>query len=142
MSEEAKTTMSEELALEEVKRWAEANDVDLTVKNADGEDVLDAVVPKLVKCVQQGRLVVNDKDEIEYTISAKSPEGLAGEKITLIAPTTAGYMTMDKYKDKENVHKILALAAAMTGKDVAWFAKLHNTDYKVIAIIVNFFIVG
>lgn len=142
MSEEAKTTMSEELALEEVKRWAEANDIDLMVKSKDGEDVFDAAVPKLVKCVQQGRLVVNDEDGIEYTISNKSPEGVAGEKIVLTAPTTAGYMAMDKYKDKENIHKMLALAAAMTGKDVAWFAKLHNTDYKVITIIVNFFIVG
>lgn len=144
MSEEAKTTMSEELALEEVKRWAELNDIDISGAGvgADGKQEFDAIVPRLVRAVQQGRLAVNDDGDFEYTVSARSPEGFAGETITLTAPNGAAYMALDKFKDEQGVHRTLALASAMTGKDIAWFGRLHNSDYKIVVYIVSFFIAG
>lgn len=142
MSEEAKTTMSEELALEEVKRWAEANDIGISGANAEEKQEFDAIVPRLVRAVQQGRLAVNDDGDFEYTVSARSPEGFAGETITLAAPNGAAYMALDKFKGEQGVHRTLALASAMTGKDVAWFGRLHNSDYKIVVYIVSFFIAG
>lgn len=142
MSEQQKVAMSEELAMAEVERWAEANDIDLTVKNADGEQLMYKEVASLAAQVQKGRLAVNDDGEFVYTLSAKSPAGYAGEQITFHAPTCAAYMAMDKYKDTQPMHKLLAIASAMTGKDIAWFAKLANSDYKVVQYIVSFFIAG
>lgn len=144
MSEEnkAKTTMSEELAIAEVQRWADENDIDLTVTNDDGKQVFDAAVSKLAAQVRVGRLVLNDAGEFVYTISGKSPAGYAGEQITFHAPTGAAYMGMDNYKDTQAMHKLLAVASAMTGKDVSWFAKLANGDYKVVQHVVSFFIAG
>lgn len=142
MTDETKTMMSEELAEAEVHRWAEANDIDLLTRTADGQLVLDASVPKLVKAVQRGNLVVNDNGEFEYTVSGKSPQGFAGERITLKAPTGAAYMAMDSYKEQQGVHKTMAIASAITGKDVSWFGRLHNVDYKVVVTVVGFFIAG
>lgn len=139
---ESKVEMSEELAMEEVRRWAEMNDIDLTVRNADGVQVMDAAVPKLAAQVRGGRLALNDDGEFVYTVSGKSPAGFAGEKITFRPPTGAAYMAMDGYKDTQTVHKLMAFASAMTGKDVSWFSKLSNQDYKVVNNIVNFFIAG
>lgn len=142
MGEQQKVAMSEELALDEVKRWAEANDIELTAEGEDGAPKLDAAVPKLVRAMRQGRLVVNDNDELEYTVSASSPEGFAGEVLKFAAPTGAAYMGMDKYKGEEGFHRLMAVASAMTGKDVSWFSKLHNRDYKIVVYVAGFFIGG
>lgn len=77
--QKGKTTMSEELAMDEVRRWADANDIDLTVTDGDGKQVFDAEVSKLAAQVQCGRLVLNDAGEFVYTVSGKSPAGYAGE---------------------------------------------------------------
>lgn len=142
MEDEKTTVMSDELAIREVERWAEENDIDLYVKTPSGNTLLDASVPKLVKAIKNGSLVLNDDCEFEYTISKKSPEGFAGKKIVLRTPTGAAYMAMDSYKDHEGVHKTMAIMSAITGQDVSWFARLSNNDYKLINFIVGFFTAG
>lgn len=139
---ETKVTMSEELAIKEIERWAEENDIDLYVTAQDGSRILDAGVSKLVKAIQSGLLVVTDDGVFEYTISDMSPEGFAGTKIVLKSPTGTAYMAMDSFKEHQGVHKNLALASAITGKDVSWFGRISNKDYKVVTIIVAFFIAG
>ena len=64
------------------------------------------------------------------------------EKIVLKNPTGAAYMAMDKFKEQEGVHKTMAVASAITGQDIRWFSNIANNDYKVISIIVGFFIAG
>lgn len=142
MSEKSNITMTEEVAVAEVRRWAELNEIDLTVKNADGEQVMYGEVSSLAAQVRNGRLVVNNEGEFVYTVSGKSPTGYAGDQVTFHAPTGAAYMGMDTYKDTQTIHKMLAIASAMTGKDIAWFAKLSNSDFKVVQHIVSFFIAG
>lgn len=139
---EQNVVMSEELALAEVKRWAEANDIEITAEGEDGAQKLDAAVPKLVRAVQQGRLVVNDNGDFEYTVSASSPAGFAGEVLKFAEPTGAAYLTMDKFKGEQSFHKLMGVASAMTGKDVSWFSRLGNHDFKVVMYIAGFFIGG
>ena len=134
--------MSEELAMKEIERWAEDKDIDIYVVDRDGKRILDASVPRLLKEIQRGSLYLNDDCDFVYVISSKSPEGYAGEKLTLINPTGAAYMAMDKFKEQEGIHKTLAVASAITGQDIRWFANLANNDYKVVSIIVGFFIAG
>lgn len=134
--------MSEELAMKEIERWAEDKDIDIYVVDRDGKRILDASVPRLLKEIQRGSLYLNDDCDFVYVISSKSPEGYAGEKITLKNPTGAAYMAMDKFKEQEGIHKTLAVASAITGQDIRWFANLANNDYKVVSIIVGFFIAG
>lgn len=134
--------MSEELAMKEIERWAEDKDIDLYVVDGNGKKILDASVPRLLKEIQRGSLYLNDDCDFVYVISSKSPEGYAGEKLTLKNPTGAAYMAMDKFKEQEGIHKTLAVASAITGQDIRWFANIANNDYKVVSIIVGFFIAG
>ena len=134
--------MSEELAMKEIERWAEDKDIDLYVVDGNGKKILDASVPRLLKEIQRGSLYLNDDCDFVYVISSKSPEGYAGEKLTLKNPTGAAYMAMDKFKEQEGVHKTFAVASAITGQDIRWFANIANNDYKVVSIIVGFFIAG
>lgn len=134
--------MSEELAMKEIERWAEDKDIDIYVVDGNGKRILDASVPRLLKEIQRGSLYLNDDCDFVYVISSKSPEGYAGEKLTLKNPTGAAYMAMDKFKEQEGIHKTLAVASAITGQDIRWFANLANNDYKVVSIIVGFFIAG
>ena len=134
--------MSEELAMQEIERWADDNDIDLYVTVKDGTKLLDATAPKLIKAICRGSLIVNDNCEFEYTVSDKSPEGYAGTKLVIKRPTSAAYMALDSYKDQQSVHKTFALLSSMTGRDVGWFAKLDNIDYKILNIITSFFIAG
>ena len=134
--------MSEELAMKEIERWAEDKDIDIYVVDRDGKRILDASVPRLLKEIHRGSLYLNDDCDFVYVISSKSPEGYAGEKLTLKNPTGAAYLAMDKFKEQEGIHKTLAVASAITGQDIRWFANLANNDYKVVSIIVGFFIAG
>ncbi len=134
--------MSEELAMKEIERWAEDKDIDIYVVDGNGKRILDASVPRLLKEIQRGSLYLNDDCDFVYVISSKSPEGYASEKLTLKNPTGAAYMAMDKFKEQEGIHKTLAVASAITGQDIRWFANIANNDYKVVSIIVGFFIAG
>lgn len=142
MADEKATVTSEELALKEIERWADENDINLYVTTKDGDKLLDATAPKLIRAIRRGSLVLNDDCEFEYTVSDKSPEGYAGTKLVLKRPTTAAYMALDSFKEHQSVHKVFGLLSAMTGKDVSWFAKLDNIDYKILNIVTSFFIAG
>lgn len=139
---EKEKVMSEDLAMKEIERWAEDKDIDIFVMDNSGKRVLDSSIPRLLKEIQRGNLFLNDDCDFVYVVSDKSPEGYAGEKITIKNPTGAAYMAMDKFKEQEGVHKTLAVASAITGQDIRWFANIANNDYKVVSIIVGFFIAG
>lgn len=139
---EKENVMTEELAMKEVERWADDKDIDIYVTDGNGKRILDSSIPRLLKEIQRGNLYLNDDSDFVYVISNKSPEGYAGEKITLKNPTGAAYMAMDKFKEQEGVHKTMAVASAITGQDIRWFSNIANNDYKVISIIVGFFIAG
>ena len=142
MADEVKIEMSEEQAMAEIEKWAEENDFDLYVKTENGMPVIDETVPKLIKAIRAGRLVLNDDGDFEYTVSEKSPHGYAGTKITFRTPSGAGFMAMDSFKAQETVHKQLAVASASTGMDISWFGKLHAMDYKIAFYIAGFFLAG
>lgn len=139
---EEKNEMSEELAREDLEKWADANEIDLLVAGPNGEKVLDAGAAKLIKAIQKGRLVLTGDNEFEYTISEKSPAGYAGKKLLITAPGGAAYMAMDKFKDQEGFHKTAAFLSATTGQDVAFFSKIHNIDFKVLNAVASFFMAG
>lgn len=139
---EKENVMTEELAMKELERWVDDKDIDIYVTDRNGNKVLDASIPRLLKEIQRGTLYLNDDCDFVYVISSKSPEGYAGEKITLKNPNGAAYMAMDKFKEQEGVHKTMAVASAITGQDIRWFSNIANNDYKLISNIVSFFIAG
>lgn len=125
-----KEVMSAELAADELKRWAEAHGAEV----ADGGK--DRAIAE--KAIRSGLLVLGDDGEFVYTVSARSPEGCAGEPLRLVEPNLRAYMAMDGYKDTEPVHKAMAMAAAITGKPTRWFSSLSGSDWKVVSAVLSF----
>ena len=140
--DESKVKINEDLAFNEVERWADAMKVDLYVKDAEGNKVLDSAVSSLVKAVQEGSLIVNDKSEFEYTVSEASPEKIAGTVLVFKRPNGAAFLSLDKFKATEGNHKIVSMASSCTGQDISWFSKLDGYDYKIVQYIASFFIAG
>ena len=75
-----KNVMSEEMALDELKNWAEENELDIFSTDDKGRVIIDSAMLKLAKKMQEGSLSINENKEIEYTVSERSPAGYAGEK--------------------------------------------------------------
>ena len=139
---EKKELMTEEMALDELKNWAEDNDLDIFLTDDKGRVVIDNALLKLAKKMQEGVLSINDNKELEYTVSERSPAGYAGEKLTFKSPDGSAFIATDKFKEQEGAHRLLAVASAMTGQDIRWFAKLNHSDYKVVTLVTSFFIGG
>lgn len=139
---EKKNVMSEEMALDELKKWAEDNELDIFSTDDKGRTIIDSAMLKLAKKMQEGSLSINENNEIEYIVSEHSPAGYAGEKLTFTSPDGSAFMATDKFKQEEGTHRVLAVASAMTGQDIRWFAKLNHVDYKIAILIASFFIGG
>ena len=133
--------MNEEAAEKEFERWAEFQGLEF-----DGLDEKTAATVEtgfkktLVKSLMKGSLIFNDDGNLEYTVSDRSPAGYAGEKVTITGMTGKVWMAMDGYKDTEQMHKIVAAASALTGKDHSWFARLSGKDFNLFASVVGLFL--
>lgn len=129
----AETTITRDMAEQEIAEWGEANDIDLSASGMDQNTALlyGMIKDRMVKCFMGGSMIVNDAGHIVYTISKRS-EADAGVQVEIKAPTGAAYMGLDDYKADQLYHKYTALASAMTGQPVAWFSRLANFDHKVL----------
>ncbi len=126
---ESKNVMPRELAESEFAKWAEIHDID-GEENGKGKELL-------IKALENGSLVLEDGDFV-YTISTRSPENCAGEKLRLVEPNVRAYMAMDGYKDTDSIHKAMAMASAVCAKPMRWFSDLAGSDWKIISVVLSF----
>lgn len=136
---EKKTVMSEELAEKEFVRWAEGHGIDLTSFEGEKSNVFQGSRRRVVNAFMNGSLVLEDTGILEYTVSALSPEGYAGEKVKIRGMTGKAWMAMDKFKAEEQIHQLVATASAVTGKDMGWFSNLANPDFLLFTNVVALF---
>ena len=92
----------------------------------------------VTRAIRRGSLVLEDDGEFAYTVSARSPGSCAGERLRLVEPNLRAYMAMDGYKDTDQIHKAMAMAAAITGKPTRWFSSLSGSDWKVVSAVLSF----
>lgn len=134
------TNMSEEAAEKEFERWAESQDFEFDNLDEKNATAVAGFRKTLVKSFMKGTLVFNDDGNLEYTVSERSPSGYAGDKVTITSMTGKVWMAMDGYKDTEQMHKIVAAASAITGKDHSWFSQLSGKDFNLFASVVGLFL--
>ena len=123
----------------EFDRWAEAWEIDTDVDNMTEEDRdgFRTEKGKLIKAMKRGRLVYDDdKDVLIYTTCKKDEP----ENIEIARPKGDGLMAMDKYKDREGVHKTYAVLGQMTKKSPAFFSGLDGIDLKPFLSVVSLFL--
>ena len=142
MADEKNAVMSEELAENEFSRWAEENDINTDVgeMNEDEKKSFGGMKKKIVKSIASGQTVVNDGGSLEVTLGKSNPEGYAGNVLTFKAPSAQAYLGIDNFKDNQNIHKMVAVMSAMTGKDISYFSKICIKDFKLFIVIATFFL--
>ena len=126
-----------EMAEDEFNAWAEDWEIDTETEDMDDEDKTDFTTQKLklIRAMRYGRLEYNREDEtLKYTGKIKEGE------VKIKRPSGAAMMAMDKYKDREGVHKTYAILAAMTGKSANYFSSLDGIDLKPYLAVVTLFL--
>lgn len=127
--EEFKVT--KEQAEEEFKRWCETVDLDCDEAEMNEEDYK-SFLPhknKIVKAIMKGVAVI-DGENMEYTLSDKSVDGLAGKKITIPRPSAKLFSGMDGFKETQNIKRTQGAMSALCGLDIGVFTKMEIPDWK------------
>ncbi|MBQ6782298.1 MAG: hypothetical protein IJP62_13895 [Treponema sp.] len=136
---EKNEVMSEELAEKEFERWVNLANIDLSGYAEDEVVAFLKIKKRISNAFKNGSLFVNDDGTLEYEVSQASPAGYAGDKVKISGLNGRAWLAADKYKSEEQIHKLIAVASAITGKDTGWFANLASGDFLIFTNIVSLF---
>jgi ABC-type uncharacterized transport system ATPase subunit len=124
-------TIAKEVADQEFDRFVSEMDLDLDEAGMDAEDLtaFNKQKSKIIRALQRGDLIINDKGEAVYTPS--NPKSQHKEPITFHERTGASLMAMDGKKKGYDVAKTYAVLADMCNVHQNVFAGLVGSDVKV-----------
>lgn len=127
-----------EVAEAEFARWAEGADLNFDPKGWDAEDKKSFTDSKnkLVRAIELGHLVVDDKGRFVYTPQASDER----DPIVFSEPDGGALMSMDQKKKGHDMAKMFALIASITGETEVRFAKMKSRDLKVCQAITALFL--
>jgi hypothetical protein len=130
-----------ETAGAEFIRYCESNDfeTDETAMSDEEKESFADIKKRFIKCCREGRVEV-DGMNLKYTVSKLSPEGYAGDVVTIKRPGGNAFAGMDNFKERESIHKLHGFMSAMTGKDVKYFSKLDIADWKFFQAVSSLFL--
>jgi hypothetical protein len=140
-TKEEKYKIDLETAEAEFMRYCESNDFE-TDDNAMGDEEKESftdIKKRFIKCCREGRVEV-DGMNLKYTVSKISPDGFAGDLVTIKRPGGNAFAGMDNFKDRESVHKLHGFMSAMTGKEVKYFSKIDIADWKFFQAVSSLFL--
>jgi hypothetical protein len=125
----------------EFMHYCESNDfeTDETEMNDNEKESFAGIKRRFIKCCREGRVEV-DGMNLKYTISKLSPEGFAGDVVTIKRPGGNAFAGMDNFKDRESVHKLHGFMSAMTGKEIKYFSKIDIADWKFFEAVSSLFL--
>lgn len=126
---------------DEFNRWAEAWEIDPDTDDMTQLDRDDFNIQKsqIIKAMKKGRMKYNDETEsMEYTVSRSNVT--MDKPISMRRPKGATYISMDKYKDREGVHKTFSMMAEMCGVPVAVLSNLDGIDLKPLMAVASIFL--
>ncbi len=132
-----KFTVDLETAEGEFQQWAEDWEIDTATADMNDEEKTDfqGQKIKIIRAMRHGRMSYDQESQtLKYCGKIETDE------VTIKRPKGAALMAMDKYKDREGVHKTYAVMAAMTGKDASYFSRLDGIDLKPHLAVVTLFL--
>jgi hypothetical protein len=135
------TKIDRETAENEFIRYCENNEIEHEESEMSDEEKesFSSIKNRFIKCCMAGRVEV-DGTSLSYTLSKFSPDGFAGETVTIKRPIGNAFSSMDSFKERESVHKLHGYMSAMTGKDVKYFSKIDVIDWKFFNDIASLFL--
>lgn len=119
-----------EVAEQDFDRFVEEMDLDLDTSEMDAEDLtaFNKQKNKIIKAIERGHLIINDKGEAEYT--PFNPRSKHKDAIVFHERTGASLMAMDGKKKNHDVAKTYAVMADMCKVHQNVFAGLVGSDVK------------
>ena len=114
----------------EFENFAECMDIDIDSASMDEEDrtQFDKLKNRIIKAIQRGYLVFNEKGEAVYT--PQHEKSKYKNAITFHERTGASVMATDGKKKNHDVAKMYAVMGDMTGLHQSTFAGLVGPDIK------------
>ncbi len=126
MSEEK---ITREVAEVEFARFVEAWDIDANTDNMSGDDKesFNQQKGRIVNQIIAGHATIDEAGDIRYRL--KYAEGSVTE-LHFRVPKGDAYMSMDKYKDRQNIHKMNSFLGGMTKQSPQFFSNMDARDVK------------
>ena len=132
-----------DMAIDEFNRFCEVWEIDYNDSGMKSDDKVDfeSLKNKIVKAIQKGRLCLNEDNTLSYTISdnTENPKK-RGATLIIKRPKGDAYLSMDKYKEGQGMHKFNALLGAMTNHAPEYFSDIDGLDLKPIQAVVQLFL--
>lgn len=114
--------------------WDLDNDTD--EMNQDDLEDFKELKRKIIRAIRLGRLQY-ENDVINYTLQ-RPLESV--KRIKIKRPCGNSYLNMDRFKDKETMHKSYAVLSDMTGYPISILSKIDGIDMKVIQGVMILFL--
>ena len=129
MAEENKKKMTLEVAEKEFDRFVQEWDIDGSIDTMSGEDreAFKAQKDRIVRQILEGNATVDEHGNIAYTL--RHPQGSLTE-LKFNVPNGAAYMAMDRYKERQGMHKLYAFMGESTSQPPALFSNMDGRDIK------------
>ena len=126
---ESKKKMTLVVAEAEFERFVEEWDIDGNIDAMSGETREDFEQQKsrIVRQILLGNAAVDEKGNVIYTL--RHPQGSLTE-IKFNVPNGAAYIAMDKYKERQGMHKMYAFMGEATNQPPALFSNMDGRDIK------------
>lgn len=129
MSESSKQKMTLAVAETEFDRFVDEWDIDGNIDAMSGEtrEDFDQQKNRIVQQILKGNAVVDEKGNVTYIL--RHPQGSLTE-VKFSVPNGAAYMAMDKYKERQGMHKLYAFMGESTNQPPALFSNMDGRDIK------------
>jgi hypothetical protein len=127
-----------ETACAEFQRFIDLNCIFVGIETLGKEDKEAFVEAKgrIVSAIERGDLTINDDGEATYTPRRSKDTN----DIVFREPTGATLTAMDRKKQGEDVGKMFATMADMTGTNAKTFSAMRMSDLKVCMAVFNLFL--
>lgn len=125
-------TISPEVAEQEFERFAKLWDIETDVKSMGEDDVdsFEKAKRPLIRGFCDGWLTCDEEGKLTFALEFSKQLAATGIKSFTLDPAKADVLAMDRYKDKEPMHKLRAYTAAMAGVSLRDFGQIDGRDDK------------
>ena len=124
-----KDKISHDMAEHDFERFADFWDVDTDVEHmtVEDRDSFETEKRRIIRSIISGRTRINDEGNVEYTMR----EAVGSyEQMIFKIPRGEAYISMDKHKERQSMHKIYSVVSSMTGVPSVIISRMHGNDSK------------
>lgn len=120
--------ISRDAAVVDFQRFVDSWEIDTNIEamSAEDKDSFNVQKERIVVQIMAGNVTISQAgDELAYT-----PRHSDHAEITFRIPKGEAYMAMDRFKERQGMHKLAGFMASMTGEPAKMFSNMDSRDVK------------